>query len=48
MLVLNRERLTVVKAMTIVQVVTAKFWSATGVARHPAFMNSCLTISHIC
>ena len=41
MLVLNRERLTVVKAMTIVQVGTAKFWRATGVACHPAFMNSC-------
>ena len=42
----NRLGVTVVEAMEITQVVTAKSQSAMGASSHPAFMNNCLTISH--
>ena len=44
----TRLGVTVVQATEIVQVVTAKSWSATGASCHPAFMSICLTIGHTC
>ena len=41
-------RLGVTEAMDILQVVTAKSWSARGASCYPAFMSNCLTISHTC
>ena len=32
----------------IMGMASAKFWSAKGVSHQPAFMGSCLTISHMC
>ena len=45
---MTRLGMTVVEAMDILQVVTAKSWSARGASFHPAFMSNCLTISHTC
>ena len=39
---------TVVEAMEIVQVVTAKSRNVRGASCHPAFMSNCLAISHTC
>ena len=39
---------TVVEAMEIVQVVTAKSWGVRGASCHSAFMRNYLTISHTC
>ena len=44
----TRLGVTVVEAMEIVQVVTAKSWGVRGGSCHPAFMRNCLTISHTC
>ena len=44
----NRLGVTVVQATEIVQVLTAKSWSARGASCHLAFMSICLTISHTC